>query len=128
MKVLVALVFLSAACGELKLFNHKNYVLTSSTAFGSPVDSEQSIEVDPLFLFNPERDVRILLQTRRNQRNPQHLLFRNIQSVTLSHFDRTKPTRILVHGWFEDETSDINVDTAAELLDYNDFNVKQLII
>jgi hypothetical protein len=44
-------------------------------------------------------------------------------SVQNSHFDRNRPTRVLVHGWWEDDTSDIKVETASELLNYNDFNV-----
>jgi hypothetical protein len=78
--------------------------------------------IDPR--FDAYRDVRILLQTRENRLNPQQLAFRNLNSIQQSHFDRNRPTRVLVHGWWEDDESDIGVDTSAELLNYNDFNVR----
>jgi pancreatic triacylglycerol lipase len=43
--------------------------------------------------------------------------------VQQSHFNPNRPTRVLVHGWWEDETSDISTLTSAELLNYYDFNV-----
>jgi len=65
----------------------------------------------------------LTMKTRQNRRNPQELAFRSIPSVINSHFDTRRPLRILVHGWFEDDTSDISTETAAELLDYYDFNI-----
>lgn len=73
--------------------------------------------------FDAYRDVRLLLVTRNNLGNPQQLQFRNLLSVQQSSFDRTRPTRVLVHGWQEDDSSDIKVETSAELLAYYDFNV-----
>jgi hypothetical protein len=64
-----------------------------------------------------------MLSTRQNRNNPQRLLFRNLVSIQQSHFNRNLPTRILTHGWLEDEGSDISTRTSAELLNYNDFNV-----
>ena len=87
--------------------------------FSSPIQDSESI--DPH--FDAYRDVRILLSTRQNRNNPQQLQFRNLLSVQQSNFNRNRPTRILVHGWFEDDTSDISTATSAELLDYQDFNV-----
>lgn len=77
--------------------------------------------IDPQ--FDAARDVRILLQTRQNRNNPQVIQFRDLQSVQSSHFDRTKPLRVLIHGWFGDDTTDLNIFTSAELLNYYDFNV-----
>jgi len=94
-------------------------LLSATCVFGAPVDDVQAI--DPF--FNAERDVRFLLSTRQNRNSPQQLTFGNVQSVLNSHFDRSRPTRILIHGWFEDDTSDISTLTSAELLDYYDFNV-----
>lgn len=73
--------------------------------------------------FDAYRDVRILLQTRQNRVNPQQLSFRNLPSITNSNFNRDRPTRVLVHGWLEDDGSDISTATSAELLNYYDFNV-----
>lgn len=74
-------------------------------------------------MFNAQRDVRFLLSTRQNRNNPQQLIFGNLASVTGSHFDRNRPTRVLIHGWLEDDGSDISTLTSAELLNYYDFNV-----
>lgn len=88
-------------------------------AYGTPVQNGE--EIAPT--FDAYRDVRILLHTRNNRQVPQQLGFRNLLSVQQSHFNRNLPLRVLVHGWWEDDTSDINSATAAELLNYNDFNV-----
>lgn len=64
-----------------------------------------------------------MLQTRKNRLHPQQISFRNRQSILNSPFDPTKPTRVLIHGWMENGESDINVETAAELLNYYDSNI-----
>lgn len=74
-------------------------------------------------MFDAYRDVRILLSTRQNLNSPQQLQFRNLQSVQNSFFNRVRQTRVLIHGFWEDDTSDISTETSAELLRYNDFNV-----
>lgn len=74
-------------------------------------------------MFDAYRDVRILLMTRSNPTNPQQLLFRNEQSVRNSFYDASRPLRVLVHGFLEDDSADIKVETAAELLRYYNFNV-----
>jgi hypothetical protein len=73
--------------------------------------------------FDAYRDVRLLLQTRANQFEPFQLQFRNLDSLLASPYNRLRPTRILVHGWFDDETTDFSVETSAELLSLYDFNV-----
>lgn len=84
------------------------------------VADEQPIES----YFDPQRDVRFLLRTRANRSGPpQQLSFNNLASIQQSSYDRSKPLRVLIHGWQEDETSDIKIETSAELLEYNDYNV-----
>ena len=123
MKVFISLILLAATCGNRKKFKWSDKRLKLDfiffAAYCSPVDSFEPI--DPQ--FDAARDTRILLQTRQNRLNPQQLTFRNLNSVQQSHFDRNRPTRVLVHGWWEDDTSDISVETSAEPLNYNDFNV-----
>lgn len=64
-------------------------------AFSSPIEqSEEPIEK----FFDANRDVRILLQTRDNPRNPQQLSL-NLASVQQSFYNRNKPLRVLIHGW-----------------------------
>lgn len=82
--------------------------------------SDEQIET----YFEAQRDVRFLLRTRSNRAGPAQLLsFNNLASVQQSSYDRNKPLRVLIHGWQEDETSDLKVETSAELLNYNDYNV-----
>lgn len=64
-----------------------------------------------------------MLSTRENLNNPVQLRFRDLISIGQSPFNREKPTRVLVHGWFEDGESDINVETSRELLEIYDFNI-----
>lgn len=94
------------------------FLIQVACVLSTPVEKDS---IDPL--FDAYRDVRILLHTRQNPTNPQQLLFRNLQSVQNSHYNANRPTRVLIHGFWEDDTSDINTETAAELLRYYDFNV-----
>lgn len=93
--------------------------VVSSPAFATPIDIVEPIAP----LFDAARDVRILLQTRNNRVNPQQLQFLNLASLQNSHFSAARPTRVLIHGWLEDDSSDISTATSAELLNYYDFNV-----
>lgn len=108
---LIIVIFLTLTiCG----FSH-----SIPTKLGDTAD-EQPIEK----FFEAQRDVRFLLRTRANRAGPaERLLFNNLASVQQSSFDRNKPLRVLIHGWQEDETSDIKIETSAELLNYNDYNV-----
>lgn len=102
-----------------KLRVRNNIYFLWSKALGTPVNNIEPINPQ----FDAARDVRFLLQTRQNRLSPQTILFRNLQTLQQSHFDRTKPLRVLIHGWFGDDTTDLNTFTSAELLNYYDFNV-----
>jgi hypothetical protein len=95
------------------------FLLCLSCANGTPPARVESIDA----FFNAERDVRFLLQTRQNRNNPQVLQLENLQSIQSSHYNPARPTRILTHGFLEDDGADINTATSAELLNYYDFNV-----
>ena len=73
--------------------------------------------------FDADRDIVFWLSTRQNMGNPWRLLFRNRADLNASPYNPNRPTRVLVHGWWEDDTSDINVGTSEELLKYSDFNM-----
>lgn len=93
-----------------------NYFLA---AFGFPTDDVESIDPN----FNAYSDVRLMLSTRANRDNPVQLRFRDLTSIQQSPFNRDRPLRVLIHGWFEDGTSDINTETSRLLLNYYDFNI-----
>lgn len=88
-------------------------------ALGTPIEDVQAI--DPL--FDAYRDVRILVTTRQNMHNPQQIRFRDLPSIQATPFNRDRPTRVLIHGWTEDDESDIKVESSFELLTHYDFNV-----
>ena len=67
--------------------------------------------------------VRLMLSTRENANNPIQLRFRDLPSLQQTPFNPTKPTRVLIHGWFEDGDSDISVETSRQLLELYDFNI-----
>lgn len=89
------------------------------SAYSTPVENVEPI--DPM--FDAYRDVRLLLSTRENRNNPVRLNFRDLLSIQQSPFNPAKPLRVLIHGWFEDETSDMSVETSRLLLELYDFNV-----
>lgn len=103
---------------KVQVEKSENIVL-SSKAFGTPIGDVE--EVNPT--FDAYSQVRILLTTRENLNIPVRLNFRDLNSIRQSPFNPSKPTRVLVHGWFEDEESDIKVETSRELLALYDFNI-----
>lgn len=64
-----------------------------------------------------------MLSTRENRNTPVQLRFRDLASIQQSPYNPAKPTRVLIHGWWEDGDSDISVETSRELLDIYDFNI-----
>lgn len=86
-------------------------------AFSTPID-----DVNPS--LDALRDVRLLLSTRENLENPFELRFRDLTSIRQSPYNPNKPLRVLIHGWWEDEETDLNVETSRELLNFYDFNVR----
>ena len=77
----------------------------------------------PDFFFDANRDTVLLLSTQENRGNPYRLEFKNETNLMDSPWDSSRPTRVLVHGYLEDDSSDITLDTSEELLEYDDFNV-----
>lgn len=57
----------------------------------------ESYEVSPA--FDPPADIRFLLFTQANPTTAQIVRFDDMNSVAASHFDSTRPTKFLVHGW-----------------------------
>lgn len=47
----------------------------------------------------------------------------DIGSIENSPFDRTKPLRVMTHGWYGDDTTDLITGASRVLLDHYDFNV-----
>lgn len=84
-----------------------------TAAFGTPIEPQ----------FDAALDTRLLLYTRSNRANPVRLIDGDLSSVTNSPFDRTKPVRVLIHGWGGDETHQFPREGVEVLLEHHDFNV-----
>lgn len=80
----------------------------------------QPPEIDPF--YDAPSAVKFFLHTRRNDGREQ-LVLENTESVMQSTFDPTKPVRMLVHGWRNDETSDFIQIVKDAFLQADDVNV-----
>lgn len=124
MNTVLALVVLFVACGRSKfqqcICARNNPYFNQQLLAHSSRMRNQLIHFHSILIY---RDIRILLHTRSNRNNPLQLSFRNISSIRNSPFVGTRPTRILIHGWLEDDGADINTQTSQELLNLYDFNV-----
>lgn len=69
--------------------------------------------------FDPLTGVKFVLSTR----NVKRVVFQpELDSIKASGFDKNHPTRILIHGWMGDLTSDINGKVVDEYLKNGDYN------
>ncbi|XP_035898260.1 lipase member H-like [Anopheles stephensi] len=60
--------------------------------------------------FDAEAATRFMLWTQRTtnpEGNPEELIFNNLTALRNSSFDPRNPTRILIHGWLNDWTSQV---------------------
>jgi pancreatic triacylglycerol lipase len=82
-----------------------------------------SEEPEPAWLFNAERDVRFLVFTRSNPTAGQPLLFRNLVSLQSTRYNGRNPTRVIIHGFQNDASSEVNILLTAAFLRNADVNV-----
>lgn len=80
-------------------------------------------EPEPAWLFNAERDTRFLLFSRLNPTIGQQLIFRDLTSLRNSNYNGDLPTRVIIHGFQSDDTSDVNVLLTAAYLRNSAVNV-----
>ncbi|CAO1429205.1 unnamed protein product [Diamesa serratosioi] len=86
-------------------------------------ESQDVVEQEIMPLFNAVNDVRFLVFTRFNPTIGQVLRFRDLESLSLTNFDVSRPTRVLVHGFQSDATADVNVLLTAAYLRNYDVNI-----
>jgi pancreatic triacylglycerol lipase len=91
----------------------------NSSVFASPVKNFESIQPK----FDAPRDTKILLVTRSNRNSPILLSATDINTIINSPFDRSRPLRVLTHGWGGDDTTDFISGATPALLDHSDFNI-----
>jgi len=73
--------------------------------------------------FDPEKDVKFLLFTRRNSENPQWIETGNESSFKDSNFDQSHPIRVLVHGFRDGPGANVNREGRRALLAKGNYNV-----
>lgn len=75
-------------------------LVPTRSGFPIPVKLANALSQPELY-FNVENDVLFELYTLKNKQEPQILSPQNISTITSSHFNKTLPTRIYIHGWQE---------------------------
>ncbi|XP_055916673.1 phospholipase A1-like [Eupeodes corollae] len=74
-------------------------------------------------LFGKKLKVEFYLFTQDNPDVPQEIMTGNALSLAESNFNSQNPTRIIIHGWQNDYTSDVNVEIREAFLDTMECNV-----
>ena len=97
-------------------------LLVIGISVATPVEKIQQ-EPEPAWLFNAERDTRFLLFSRLNPTIGQQLMFRDLTSLRNSNYDGNRPTRVIIHGFQNDDGSEVNVLLTAAFLRNSDVNV-----
>ncbi|XP_077295951.1 pancreatic lipase-related protein 2-like [Arctopsyche grandis] len=73
--------------------------------------------------FNAESDVVFRLYTRKNPTNANVITYGNVNSLTSSNFDKSKPVKIISHGWNNNGGSEVNTLITERFLAALDVNV-----
>uniref|UniRef100_A0A1I8NWW3 Lipase domain-containing protein n=1 Tax=Stomoxys calcitrans TaxID=35570 RepID=A0A1I8NWW3_STOCA len=68
-------------------------------------------------------DVKFYLYTRDNANTAQELFINNEDSVKKSHFEKSRPTRIIIHGWGGSYTSTPNKPIREAYLSKDNYNI-----
>lgn len=94
------------------------YCTNFSTTPGVP-----SAEVTSRFGFNPATETHFYLFTKKNPVDPEKLELDDFDSVLKSNFDAAKPTKVIIHGYFNSRVSPVNKEITAAYLANYDVNV-----
>lgn len=74
-------------------------------------------------LFDSDNDVVFTLFTRKNPEVGQTIIYRSLTSIEESNYDKTKPLRVICHGWFNNLDSEFSTLVRKAYLKAGDFNV-----
>lgn len=73
--------------------------------------------------FNARTDVRFLVFTQANRLVGQQVTLGNIGTLRSTNYDGSKPTRVIIHGFQNDASSEVNTLITEAYLRSFDFNV-----
>lgn len=85
------------------------------------VDTSPVQDIEPA--FDARSDVRFLVFTRLNPLVGQVVQLGNIESLRATNYDASRPTRVIVHGFQNDASSDVNILITEAYLRSFDFNI-----
>lgn len=98
--------------------DYNGYMRNDTSTYGTQSDDSSSYTDDP---FDAERDVSFLLYTRRNPKDAQRL-YKNATNFDSTLFKKSRPTRFMIHGWFNDVNYPVNFEIRDAYLKKGDFN------
>lgn len=75
------------------------------------------------FGFNPATETYFYLFTKKNPVDPVKLELEDFDTVLKSNFDADKPTKVIIHGYFNNRFSPVNTEITAAYLANYDVNV-----
>lgn len=93
--------FTSAELSSLKDLKDGWTLVPNRFGFPTPVNVTEALASSPHPLFDPVEDVQFELYTLENRNKPQILASYDVTSITSSNFNKSRPTRIIIHGWQE---------------------------
>ena len=80
-------------------------------------DLHAYVPKEPLFVA--ETDIKFVLSTRTAK---GEVITLDEDSIKASSFDKNHPTRITIHGWNGDHTSDVNAKVIESYLKHGNYN------
>lgn len=107
---IVSIIYVVALCEALPAISNGNA-------------QDQLLVEEPQPAFNAARDVRFLVFTRLNPTIGQELIFRNLDSLRSTNYNGNRPTRVIIHGFQNDASSEVNILLTAAFLRNADVNV-----
>jgi hypothetical protein len=97
----------------------KALVVISLAAFLAEIFPVEEIEPS----FNARNDVRFLVFTQANRLIGQVVQLGNIGSLRATNYDARRPTRVIIHGFQNDASSEVNTLITEAYLRSFDFNI-----
>ena len=124
MKILLVLLFLSNGAFASPIQDQgefPRFALVPDTE-GRLYLVDLQAQIEPENHFNVETDVFFLLFTRANPSNGQ-FISSNADQIRNSHWDSSRPTRFIIHGFTGGAFSELNANIGAAYHRAGDFNV-----
>lgn len=75
------------------------------------------------FGFDPASETYFYLFTKKNPVDPEKLELLDYDTVLKSNFDAAKPTKVIIHGYYNNRFSPVNTEITAAYLANYDVNV-----